>query len=61
MKRIRITLAAAVIAAIFGAGMLPVQSASACTGDPCDGICNFWNQHPDLFEKLHLGRSCQLG
>lgn len=41
----RLLLAAALVAAAsFGAA---APSASACTGDPCDGICLWWNDnHP---------------
>ena len=60
MKRIRLALAVAAFVVSAFAGLSSPPPASACNGDPCDGICIFWNSHPKLFETLHLGSSCGL-
>jgi hypothetical protein len=45
-RRIRTLLViVGMVIAPFIAGAA-TQPASACMGDPCDGICNFQNSHP---------------
>jgi len=49
LKRIRQLLLCAAIVA--GSAFVVVPHASACTGDVCDGICNFMNDNPKIFKN----------
>ena len=44
----RLMLCAAVVA---GSTFFAVPHASACTGDVCDGVCNFMNANPKIFKN----------
>ena len=44
----RLMLCAALVA---GSVFFAVPHASACTGDVCDGICNFMNANPKIFKN----------
>ena len=48
----RFMLCAAVVA---GSTFFVVPHASACTGDPCDGLCDFMNKNPKIFKN-----GCQI-
>jgi hypothetical protein len=61
MKRIRTLLCAAVLMLSAFAGLGATAPARACTGDPCDGICDTMrNLNQKLPPKLKL-TDCGLG
>jgi hypothetical protein len=44
MRRVRLLVLAAAFASFASAG-LAATPASACTGEVCDGFCDWWNAH----------------
>jgi len=53
MKRVKRLLLCLVVAG--GATLYAVPHASACTGDVCDGLCDFMNANPKIFKN-----GCQI-
>jgi hypothetical protein len=46
MRRVRLLVLAATVASVAALGVA-APSASACSGEVCDGICDWWNaNHP---------------
>jgi hypothetical protein len=56
---VRRLLLAAAVASFATLGFGITTSASACTGDICDGICDFWNAHRHPVPQVDL-RDCPI-
>lgn len=51
MKLRRLALALAVAGASIGISVMTASSASACTGDPCDGFCATYVDLPPAIQQ----------
>lgn len=60
LKRARLALAMMIAGCSVGIAVAAVPTASACTGDPCDGFCYTWTNLPHSLSPKLGSKDCPL-